>query len=103
MLKPANIIQWCLYYPAVLDADELQLTRNEQQTVSDSLSAYRSGDLLASLAKYPQGRQPVSPQEKVYLAALLLAVGQVEQAQTLLEGVQSPTSNVQGRESTAEA
>ncbi len=87
MLEAVNIVQWCLYYPAVLDLHELSLAAGERQVLSDSLSAYRNGDLLAALAKYPQGRQPASEQEKVYFAALLLAVGQVEQAENLLNGL----------------
>src|SRR5437764_15107563 len=69
MLEAMNIVQWCLYYPAVLDADELSLA----EALTGSLAAYRSGDLLAALAKYPDGRQPGSNQEKVYRASLLLA------------------------------
>ena len=99
MIEAINIIQWSLYYPAVLDTDELRLTRDEEQAVSDSLSAYRSGDLLAALAKYPPDRQPASAPEKVYRAALVLAVGKVDEAQELLAGVQSPKSKVQGPES----
>ncbi len=50
----------------------------------ESLQAYRSGDLLVALAKYPAGRQPGSDAERVYYAGLLLAVGQVEPAESVL-------------------
>jgi tetratricopeptide (TPR) repeat protein len=79
-----NILQWCFYYPAVLDLGDLPLTTEEQQTLSESLAAYRAGDLLAALAHYPTGRQPGSDAERVYYAALLLAVGQVERAEAVL-------------------
>jgi Tfp pilus assembly protein PilF len=81
-----DVIQWCLYYPGVLDPDELPLGAQEATALADSLAAYRSGDLLQALAKYPPERQPAANAEKVYRAAVLLAVGQVEQSQALLSG-----------------
>ncbi|HEY3860629.1 MAG TPA: TonB-dependent receptor [Verrucomicrobiae bacterium] len=79
-----NILQWCFYYPAVLDLEELPLTADEQQTLSESLAAYRAGDLPQALARYPAARQAGSDGERVYYAALLLSVGQAGEAQTLL-------------------
>ncbi len=46
-----NLLQWCFYYPAVLDLEELPLTPDEQNILGDSLDAYRAGDLLAALEK----------------------------------------------------
>lgn len=79
-----NLLQWCFYYPAVIDPDELQLTADEKGALADSLSAYRSGDLLAALARYPAGRPNTSDRELVYHAALLLSVGEVEKTEYLL-------------------
>ena len=87
VINAINIIQWCLYYPGVLDVDELGLTGGEQQTLADSLGAYRSGDLLRALDNYPAGRAPSSDAEKIYFAALLLAVGQVEQSAAQLNSL----------------
>jgi len=42
--------------------------------------------VLGALTRYPAGRQPATDFERVYLAALLLAVGQVEPAETVLAG-----------------
>ncbi len=84
VIDARNIIQWCLYYPGVLDVDELRFEVNEQAALRDSLTAYRAGDLLAALAAYPDGRVPVSEAEKTFYAALLLGVGKVDQAETLL-------------------
>jgi len=84
VIDTINVIQWCLYYPAVLDPDELGLSADEKRILNDSLSAYRTGDLLDALAKYPPGRQPASEGETVYLAALLLTVGQVAKTESLL-------------------
>src|SRR5260221_13252454 len=59
----------------------------DKQALTESLAAYRSGDLLRALSSYPAGRQPASDGEKVYLAALLLAVGPVEQTEALLNSL----------------
>ena len=53
------------------------------------MSAYRSGDLLQALSRYPETRQPASDAERVYRSALLLAVGQVEQSEQSLAALQS--------------
>ncbi len=82
-----NVLQWCFYYPAVLDLDELPLTPEEQRILGESLDAYRAGDLLAARAKYPVARQPGSDAERVYDAALLLSVGQVGDAEAALSSL----------------
>ncbi|MGN6552157.1 MAG: TonB-dependent receptor domain-containing protein [Verrucomicrobiota bacterium] len=79
-----NLLQWCFYYPAVLDPDELPLTSEEQNALAGSLAAYRSGDLLAALAQYPAGRQPASDAERAYRAGLLLSVGRVDETESVL-------------------
>ncbi len=79
-----NVLQWCFYYPAVIDPADLPFTSEEQKILDESLNAYRSGDLLAALAKYPAGRQPDSDTERLYYAGLLLGVGQVEPAEAAL-------------------
>src|ERR1051326_6088643 len=84
VIEAINIIQWCLYYPGVLDASELGLSADAQSALAPSLAAYRSGDLLQALAVYPDGRVPDSDPERIYRAALLLAVGQVEQTEAQL-------------------
>jgi Flp pilus assembly protein TadD len=82
-----NLLQWCFYYPAVLDLRDLPFGPGEQSILAESLSAYRAGDLLAALTKYPAGRKPSSDAERIYYAALLLSVGRVEQTETLLAGL----------------
>jgi tetratricopeptide (TPR) repeat protein len=84
LLNAINIIQWTLYYPAILDPDELALADDAKQALAASLSAYRSGDLLQALAQYPNGRETASESERVYKAALILAAGNVDGAQSLL-------------------
>ena len=85
-----NVIQWFLYYPAVLDPDELRLSSPEREALSDSLAAYRAGDLRQALARYPEDRHPASDSEKVYLAAILLAAGEVEKSEQQLAALPPP-------------
>jgi tetratricopeptide (TPR) repeat protein len=77
-----NVLQWCFYYPGILDLKDLPLTDKEKVELDGSLAAYRDGDLLAALAKYPAKQQPGSDAERVYHAALLLSAGRVAEAET---------------------
>lgn len=77
-------VQWCLYYPAILDPGELGLAVDPATPLALSLSRYLQGDLLGALEAFPEGEMPTDPNERIYLAALVLAVGQVTQAETLL-------------------
>lgn len=92
-INAINVIQWVLYYPAVVDTDELNFSEADKQALAASLSAYRSGELLVALANYPTNRAPVSDAEKIYFAQLLLSVGQVEQSTTELGSIQSPPAD----------
>jgi tetratricopeptide (TPR) repeat protein len=82
-----NVLQWAFYYPGVLDLDDLPLAAEDKRALADSLNAYRQGDLLRALSNYPTGGELESDAKKVYHAALLLAVGQVEQAETALKPI----------------
>jgi Tfp pilus assembly protein PilF len=87
-LPALNVVQWCLYYPGVLDVAELGLAPAEEEALRESLAAYRAGDLSSALAQYPADRRPASAEERIYLAALLLTVGQVEQTERLIGEVE---------------
>jgi hypothetical protein len=78
-----NLLQWCFYYPAVIDADEIPFTADAQKNLADSLAAYRAGDLLAALKNFPAANSG-SDAVKLYHAALLLAVGDVADTETAL-------------------
>jgi Tfp pilus assembly protein PilF len=82
-----NLLQWCFYYPAVLDPDDLHLTAGEQKYLASSLAAYRSGDLVAALEKYPAAGTNTSDGEKVYHAALFLSIGEVAEAEAALTSI----------------
>ena len=49
LLNANAIIQWALYYPAVLDPAEITLIPNDLQALTRVLDLYRAGDLLAAL------------------------------------------------------
>jgi Tfp pilus assembly protein PilF len=82
LIDAISVIQWALYYPAVVDPDELGLSDQEKATFADALKAYRDGDLPGALAAYPENRQPATEPERAWQAALLLAAGRVSQVET---------------------
>ncbi len=97
-INVVNVIQWCLYYPAVVDVSELPGSESLQQELSESLTAYRAGDLRTALNRFPSGRTPLTPSGWVYLGALLLSVGNVEEAHAVLGRARShSTTNAAGR------
>ena len=87
VLEAINSVQWCLYYPGVLDLKELGYSRHSNA----SISAYSEGDLLAALAAYGHHSRSGSNADKVYHAGLLLAVGQVDKANRLLNAASPGT------------
>ncbi|MBM3883788.1 MAG: hypothetical protein FJ387_29480 [Verrucomicrobia bacterium] len=87
LIEATRIIQWAFYYPGVLDLEELSLSAEAQTALGAALAAYRSGDLPQAVRSYPAERRPATDEERVFLAALLLAVGQVDQAQAQLGDV----------------
>lgn len=93
VINAANIIQWNLYYPAVLDLSELRLTTAEQDALSNSLAAYRVGSLTEALNQYPTARDNISDPEKIYLAELLLSVGLVEKSEVQLDATSKADTN----------
>ena len=88
VIEAINVIQWCLYYPGVLDLNELGFSAARCAS-NASLAAYTKGDLLAALKTYHGGAG--SNADKVYHAGLLLAVGQVPKADRLLGEVSPGT------------
>jgi Flp pilus assembly protein TadD len=96
-IDTVSIIQWTFYYPGVLDTRELPLSEAERATLDPSITSYESGDLLAALASYPAGRVPQSDAERIYRAALLLTVGQVDDAQPLLSAVNRAAGDINSR------
>src|ERR1051326_2060873 len=84
LIDAVNVIQWCLYYPSVVDTDEINFTAAERESLRESLAAYRAGDLLAALNTFPDDKIQPSEATRVYHAALLLSVGRVDEANRLI-------------------
>lgn len=85
----ASKIGWKLHYPAILNLDDLAGATGGTRLLGEpamtaSLAAYRTGDVLEALAKYPVERFLTSNAETIYRAALLLAAGQVAEAESRL-------------------
>lgn len=85
-----RLIQWVLYYPAVLDPSDL-FSDHVPGNLAASVEAYRTGDLLRALRLMAGSAETAV--ERSYLAALLLAVGQVEESERLLAAVE-PSSKI---------
>lgn len=82
VIEAKNILQWALYYPAVIDPAELEAQTGGQGDVADStaktaLEAYAEGDLLRALKLPRSGHAGLE-------AALLLSVGRVDEAEAFL-------------------
>jgi len=92
VIMTVNLVQWCLYYPGVLDLNDLKLSSQTRDALRGSLAAYHQGDLLTALKAYPLHRSPVSSEEEIYRAGLFLVVGQVEKAQRLLSRISQDAS-----------
>lgn len=96
-----NLLQWAFYYPGILNPEDLPFSDAEKAGLSESLTAYRSGDLLAALSAV-RGRAPQSENESVYYAALFLSAGQVEESEALIRTVdQAGPSELARRVATA--
>ncbi|MBL9138943.1 MAG: hypothetical protein JNK85_23950 [Verrucomicrobiales bacterium] len=92
-------IQWALYYPSILDLGDLPEPLDGTAELADSVASYRRGDLLAAMRHYPKAankgapdaagsselQEPRSASERLYLAALYLAWGRVDEARRLLQ------------------
>ncbi len=77
VIQAENLLQWALYYPAVIDPTEFRLNG------SKALDAYQKGNLLAAVASLPAG-PPAGNDERVFQAGVLLAVGRVDEAHAYL-------------------
>lgn len=84
LVNVAGAIQWALYYPAVLDPDELRLKEDEQKTLSGVLTHYRGGDLITALNAWPANAGLTGEGAMGLRAQLELAVGRVAEAEGLL-------------------
>lgn len=83
LLNARAVIQWALYYPAVVNPADLPFTETDRTVLRASLEHYRAGDLNAALAAAPEPA-PGSEAQQVFRAALELSVGRVDSAESRL-------------------
>lgn len=86
VIEAKNLLQWALYYPAVLEVEELFLSEAERRALAASLDRYRKGDLLGALENHRDG-VATGPGGRLYQTAVLLAVGRVDEAGIALAAV----------------
>jgi Tfp pilus assembly protein PilF len=92
-----NLLQWCFYYPAVLDPNDLPLSAAEEAALTPSLSAYRAGDIVGALASYPTNVAAQSDNARLYRAALLLSVGEAAGAEEIIDKLGSQDASSHSR------
>ncbi len=91
VLPATNLVQWWLYYPIVVVPDDLSFSPGEKRALDPSLVAYQTGDIRAAAEAYPPGRVAESDAERVYRAALWLALGNAANAREELTAT-APTA-----------
>ncbi len=81
-----NVVQWCLYYPAVVDLDELELTAQQRKELAQSLTHYREGNLIDALRLYDAAASTaeVGASLELYESNLLLSVGEIDEVRSRL-------------------
>ena len=94
LVNTIAVIQWALYYPAVIIPAELELSANETNALAAVLNDYRAGDLLAALAAWPADLSESSIGAKCLHAQLHLAVGRVDEAAASLDSLPVDASPV---------
>jgi outer membrane receptor protein involved in Fe transport/Flp pilus assembly protein TadD len=93
-IEAVRIVQWWLYYPGVIDLEELGFPAGVPPDLNDSLQAYRAGDLQQALRALLFTRPVGSAAEQVYRAQLLLAAGEVARAEALLDAAGADSAPV---------
>ena len=90
-----HIIQWVLYYPAILDLAELPPGLDADPSLAASLAAYRRGDLQSAWDRYPHPMDGPARSEAdtLYRLALLTAFGHIDEAERLIAPWRSGTGD----------
>ena len=79
VIEATQFIQWCLYYPGVVDPAEFGALGGA------AFAAYRAGDLPGALRALPRQRDAGSAEARLFRAAVILSSGQVDAARALLQ------------------
>ncbi len=86
-------IQWALYYPAVLAPQDLVWEAPDLAAVAEPLDAYRAGDPQRAhslMLRIPPG----GPARELFRAAVAVAAGQIQTAETILQHTPPDTAAV---------
>jgi Flp pilus assembly protein TadD len=94
LVNATAIIQWALYYSAVLHPADLGLTPTERQSLAGVLTNYLAGDLLKARAMWPTEFSSTNVGAICLQAQLSLAVGLVEEAIAMLAPLPKDASPV---------
>lgn len=88
-----NLLQWCFYYPGVLDLNDVspEFAATDKNIFSESVALYRAGDLRRALTTFPDARPAANDAEHIFHATLLLNGAQISDATKELDRV-SPAS-----------
>lgn len=88
LARPWDAVQWALYYPAVLDAAELERVGFPDEptrlATEASVAAYKRGDFSNAFAALDRLAEPKPLVVRLHQSALYLAVGEVQKAEALL-------------------
>ncbi len=88
-ITPEDAVQWTLYYPPIVDYSTSRRTTTTDGDLIPAMTAYQAGDIYQSLSKLEA--IPDAQRNSQYLtlkAALLLTIGQVDEAQPLIHQAQ---------------
>ena len=90
VLDTRAVLDWALYYPAVINLNELEL-ESETEDLADSIAAYRSGNLPSAITAYPWDADATGSAQLVFEAGLELAAGNPGDAEATLRKVMEST------------
>jgi tetratricopeptide (TPR) repeat protein len=85
VVRPRDAVQWALYYPPVIYLRPEEFGKGVSQSLRDSIASYQQGNYSRALELLPETPEAASPRFSTYRAALLLAVGRVDEAARDLE------------------
>ncbi len=96
-LMSTNRVQWWLYFPAILDLNELHFSATDQAALSSSIAAWKAGNLRRAWLEFPQDKNDAnwSDERRIFYAALRLTAGETADAYAILAklGPDNPPAN----------
>ena len=93
LARPRDAVQWALYYPPVVDSAQLTALKKDStvgQRLEQSLEAFEQGQSDQALRLLGQpGEDERYADLHLYRAGLLLSLGRVDEAESVLQGLQT--------------